>query len=302
MSKAKQTDSSTALARERQLAPIIAVVFVFCTYAGLRPLAATAVHLWHNGPALGWFAWTVACVCWVGLVGANVHYLVTHRKTTVGMAPIAVISMAPSAAVTLAYAHAYGPALVALWVVFGISFALLVIFAFGFVKLRSVYVGTPPIAPDAIVIVLGGTVRDGVPCSTLTERLKTASALWHDSFHRALVLTGGPVPNDTRCEADYMFDELVARSVDPRSLHVEPAARNTAENIQNSLALLARTNLWMPGDARQLCVLTSDYHLFRALREGRYCDVELVPIPSPTPRKSRLQQWCREILTDLVLP
>ncbi len=302
MRKASQVNSSTAIAREKQLAPFIWVILVLCTLAGLRPLIATAARLVLSGTTLAWTMWAVAFLCWIGLLIPNIRYLATHRKTSVGMAPIAVISIAPAAAVTLAYVHAQGPALVALWTVFVVSFALLILFVLGFLKLRSVYAGDRHVDPDAIIIVLGGAIKEGKLSTTLLERLTTASTIWHEGPDRMLVPTGGPVPNDKRCEADYMRDELVCQGVSPASIALERAARNTTENIQNSLTLLEIRGLWHPESSRQLCVLTSDYHLYRALREGHYCGVELVPIPSPTPRKSRLQQWCREILTALVLP
>ena len=94
-----------------------------------------------------------------------------------------------------------------------------------------------------------------------------------------------------------MNDYLIRSGVDPQSLFLERAACNTAQNVRNSIEMLEEK-----GSSHQLCVLTSDYHIFRALREGRKHGVSLVPIACPTSKSSRLQQWSREVLTLLFCP
>ena len=71
-------------------------------------------------------------------------------------------------------------------------------------------------------------------------------------------------------------------------------ARNTRENIERSCELLDACAF-----GGQRCVVTSDYHLLRALFEAQQVGVALVPIAAPTPPGTALQQWCREVLTIL---
>ena len=293
----RTTNSSTAVARESQMAPVVAVLFVLCTLAGLRPLVATAVRITPQHNALAWLAWSCAVIVWGVLVGLDLKYWISHGKTSTGMLPPTIASLVPATGVTLALVEAHEPALGALWTAFGVSSAALIGLLVCFFVLYRASTRPHEIDRDAVVLVLGGAIRHGQPSETLLMRLRVATRLWHESPDRVLVLTGGPVPDDDRCEADYMFDELVESGVAPDSMLLERHARNTNENIRYSLQLIADANI-----RGQLCVLTSDYHIYRALREASYCGVELTPIASPTPPRSRLQQWSREALTFLVLP
>ncbi|MDO4537682.1 MAG: YdcF family protein, partial [Coriobacteriales bacterium] len=93
---------------------------------------------------------------------------------------------------------------------------------------------------------------------------------------------------------EVMARYLLEQGIPREQLLVERQARNTRENIAFSLDLVNTQ-----GKSGELCVLTSDYHLYRARTMGRSCGVDLSPIPAITPKRSRLQQWCREVLTIL---
>ena len=80
--------------------------------------------------------------------------------------------------------------------------------------------------------------------------------------------------------------------VDDASIVRERRARNTHETIALSCELLDKL-----GFDGQRCVVSSDYHLWRALRDARKLGFELTPVAAPTPRASIPQQWCREALT-----
>lgn len=91
-----------------------------------------------------------------------------------------------------------------------------------------------------------------------------------------------------------MASYLQQLGVNPARIMVERMARNTDENIRNSIELLEREDMH-----EQLCVVSSDYHLHRALRDARKLGVSLAPIAAPTPPASVPQQWCREVMTIL---
>lgn len=295
--KADEQASSTALAITKRLAPIVAVVCIVCTVAGAAALAYSAEWLLlKRGTGLRWGLWPLALILWGLLVGSNLRYWVTHRKLSVGMIPPAIMSLAPSmaAAIYFVYLDLPMPLRWTCWILMIVALLLMAVFAVYFLQVRVVYARRPAVEDDAIIIVLGGTIRNGRPCATLLLRLDEASRLWQASHGHTFVVTGGPVRDDTLCEADYMAQALVASGIPAGRILLERRARNTAENMRNSLDLLAERDV-----KGQLCVLTSDYHLHRALREGRRCGVELVPIASPTPPNSRLQQWSQEVLALL---
>lgn len=278
---------------EKRFAPAVAVLQGFCVAAGIWALADTL-------PA-GGFAGTARCGIWaVSLIGwalptaSNLRYWVSHGKPSMGMVLPALASLALPCGCALLYAQAPLVVRLALWLAFAASCATIALCAVWFSRLKSVYSNPATVPSDAIIIVLGGTIRDGRPCLSLQLRLDEAWHRWQEASGRTLVLTGGAVPDDTLTEADYMAHDLVARGVPADHLLLEPQARNTAQNIRYSMELLEQS-----GMSGTLCVLTSDYHLYRAITEGRAYGIELVPIPCPTPPRSRLQQWCREILAIL---
>jgi uncharacterized SAM-binding protein YcdF (DUF218 family) len=90
--------------------------------------------------------------------------------------------------------------------------------------------------------------------------------------------------------ARYLQEHGVMR----KRILLEPTARNTRENIARSSELLDDR-----GFCGQRCVVSSDYHLYRALRDGRSLGIDLCPVAAPTPSGSVPQQWCREVLTIL---
>ena len=163
---------------------------------------------------------------------------------------------------------------------------------FWFVRIRSCYRRRPTIEPDATLIILGGAIRGGQPCLTLARRLDVAIRYAHSHPSATLVPTGGPVPEKPYTEADVMARYLREHGVAAERILPETRALNTRQNIANACALLDGRNIHT-----QRCVVSSDYHLWRALRVARAVGVELTPIPAPTPWAGRPQQWCREALT-----
>ncbi len=294
---AREPTSSTSIARERQLTPVVAVLFVACLVTGVLLLFCTALPALLSKTSAAYFAWLLAAMSWSYLVGSDLHYLFFHQKTSVGMVPPALASLAPVSLLALAVLNLHGILRAALLIVCGLSALTALVFAIAFLVLRRAYAHAPAPERNAAIIVLGGAVKQGQPSPTLELRLQRASELYHASPQRLFVLTGGPIANDARCEADYMNDYLVGSGVDPHNLFLERAACNTAQNVRNSIEMLEEK-----GSSHQLCVLTSDYHIFRALREGRKHGVSLVPIACPTSKSSRLQQWSREVLTLLFFP
>lgn len=281
-----QKATSTLLGTEVRLAPVTLGCTALCAFVGMALLASGMV------PQIGWILCTI---CWALLTFSNIFYLVRHPHPTVGMIPVSVVSMGPCALAAL-----LSPSTVAM--LRGVCVALLVL-AIGvtlllatlFWRMRSAYAETScHVDDDAVVIVLGGALTDDKPAPTLALRLDVAKELYDRHPRITLVLSGGPSSNSTLSEAQAMARYLLDRGVQQGRLVLECKARNTRENITRSLELVG-----YPTNEAQLCVITSDYHLYRAVSAGRQAGVLLTPIPAPTPMPGRLQQWCREVLTIL---
>lgn len=285
---ATRHDTSTLSWTERELRPLVTRACVLATLVELTLLALSLA----TGAARP--TWAACALLSLALTATNLRYQLMHGHPTIGMMPVALFALLP-ATVAAIRAPDMPAALRA-----G-CFALLLVLAlvtlgFGlcFARLRMSYHARPPVAPDAVLIVLGGAVRQGRPCATLARRLDVATRLWHESPRRTIVVSGGATPDHTTTEADVMADYLRRQGVDEASIVRERRARNTRENVARSLSVI-----WDLGISGQACVVSSDYHLFRALRDARDMGVELTGIPAPTPLPSALQQWSREALTIL---
>lgn len=272
--------TSTLTHTEKILSPFVALVLCACVLAGIAML--------HERPQ------PVLLALWLALTGSNAFFLAQHRRLSVGMVPPAIASLAPAAASALLGTSQTGAMRITCLVALVVSCSIIALFAFWFARLRMAYQREATVADDANIIVLGGAVVNGEPRPTLARRLNVAFELCAEHPQRTLVLTGGPLHNEPGTEAEAMERYLRRKGIPKQQMLMEQRARNTRENIAYSCNLLDQA-----GHTGQRCVLTSEYHLYRAVREGRMQGVELVPIAAPTPLSGRLQQWCREVLTIL---
>lgn len=280
-------NTSTLLATEKALQPVVlCVTFTSCCLVALL-LAWSFLRV----PVLLWLACAVPALA---LEASNLRYRRTHPFTTMGMIPIACFSLITPCIACLCSEDMTGMVRSIVWVALILLISLLSVFVVWFYRLRTTYSAHPQVAPDAALIVLGGTIRKDGPCETLALRLDVAERLWHQENGLTLVLTGGPTPDSRTTEARAMATYLQQRGVSPKAMLLETKARNTRENIALSMKLLDEH-----GHGGQRCVVSSNYHLWRALRDARATGCTLTPIAAPTPRASTPQQWCREVLTIL---
>ena len=94
------------------------------------------------------------------------------------------------------------------------------------------------------------------------------------------IVTGGRGFGETRTEAEAMADYLVKRGVDRSRLFMEDKATSTMENLRLSRVLLQHHAGPPPWRA---AVVTSNFHLLRVRMLARRVDLELQPLPAPTP-------------------
>ena len=279
-------EGGTLQATESRLAPMTLALTLACALCGATLLALSL-------PAAS-VAWGACVVAWLLLSLSNVDYLMRHELPTVGMVPVSAMSLGPAGCSVLVVGDMPS------WLVgVGVTIACMsglvgVILCACFVRMRSAYATQAAVAEDAAVIVLGGMVRDGKPKETLALRLDKAARVLHDHPQATLVLSGGRTREHEQTEADAMAAYLTSKGVNEGRLLLERDAQNTQENLERSEALLRER-----GIATQRCVLSSDYHLYRALRLGNRLGMRLTPIAAPTPLRGRLQQWSREALTIL---
>lgn len=296
------TPASTLVGSERRLAPL-------SWGACLGALALSAALLWRaacapadapglaSGPAsagLASRAGLFACVLATLLPQLwNLVALAADRgRASFGMIPWALASLAPAGLAYLLAGARGGWCLVAL-ASLALGGAVGLFLLAGLAALRAAYRSRPDVTGIRAAIVLGAGVRDGRPGRTLELRLARVLGLWRAHPELLLVCTGG-AGEGGRSEASVMADWLGERGVPASSLLVEDEAANTRQNLELSLALLRRRGC---GLGERVCVVSSDCHLFRALREARRLGADCVGVPAATPLASLPQQWARELLT-----
>lgn len=168
-----------------------------------------------------------------------------------------------------------------------VLFVLACAFLFGslLVKERSV----PAPGPSQAIIVLGAQVNPhGQPSKQLELRLESALAAWQKE-PVPIVVTGAQGANEPATEASVMRAWLVARQVPEQHILMDESSFNTRQNIENAIKLL-------PADLKQVLIITSDYHLPRAMAIARDLGLEPGGVGSPILPEYWVKNHARETL------
>ncbi len=125
-----------------------------------------------------------------------------------------------------------------------------------------------------ILIVLGSEIQsaDGMIGLSTYWRSVYAVRVWREGGFREMILVGGPSENWTIAGAMKRF--VLSQGVPEEAVKVEGRSLSTRENALYTRDLLVGT----PG---RKILLTSDYHMFRALRTFRKAGLEVAPRPVP---------------------
>lgn len=128
---------------------------------------------------------------------------------------------------------------------------------------------------DAIII-LGHRLEPGCkPSEDLVRRIDAAVAHWKETGAPILMPCGGITPGHDKTEAEVMREMLIERGVPAEIIHLEDRSRITIENILNARALL--------GEGKNIALVTSDYHVERALDDCRRAGLAAYGVGAVTP-------------------
>ena len=134
----------------------------------------------------------------------------------------------------------------------------------------------PPQKADAIVVFLGGVGETGKAGGGAQERLNEAVALYQGGYAKYLVLSSGYVYSFK--EAESMRDSAVAQGVPSSSIVLEQRSTNTRENVTFVDGIL-KEHRW-----RSILLVSSPYHMRRAMLAWRKAAPEIAVTPTPPPR------------------
>ncbi len=150
----------------------------------------------------------------------------------------------------------------------------------------------PILVPDAI-IVLGAQVKaDGSLSVQLTDRLEAAYKA-HQTYPKAIIITcGGQGPDEPIAEALAMKNWMVNKGVLESSIFTDTTSVNTRLNLKNALTILQSVN----PSFNHVYIVTSDYHLPRALALSEDLGLTAQGIPAPTLPSYWIKNYIRETL------
>ena len=158
-----------------------------------------------------------------------------------------------------------------------------------FVYYQEVHVPLSEDIADAL-IVLGAQVQPtGEPSVQLAWRLEAALAVFRQN-PVPIVVSGGQGGNEPRPEGEVMRDWLIEKGVPPEQILVDGESTNTRENIRHAISLLKGR------DISQIRIVTSDYHLPRALAIARDEGLNASGTGSPCKQEYWIQNHFREAL------
>ena len=159
----------------------------------------------------------------------------------------------------------------------------------GFVWYKETHL--PPMEDSDVIIVLGAQVKeDGTPSVALERRL-TAALESYRADPQLIIVCGAQGANEPRAEGDVMREWLLAQGVPETDVIAETSSFNTRENLRYARAIMEERGL------SQALVVTSDYHVARALTLCRQEGVPATGKGSPSKPEYFLKNHLREGLS-----
>ncbi len=142
------------------------------------------------------------------------------------------------------------------------------------------------------VIVLGAQVKpDGVPSVQLGLRLDRAAEVWEQK-HVPVVVCGAQGKDEPEPEAFTMKRYLTEKGIPEDMILTDPDSFNTEQNLKNAKKLLDE----YPKEIRKAVVVTSDYHVPRAMALAEDLGLEASGTGSPCLQEYWLKNHSREAL------
>ena len=151
--------------------------------------------------------------------------------------------------------------------------------------------GEPRQDPDAIIVLGAQVLPNGQPNRILKTRLEMAVTAFNTA-PRPIICCGARGTDEPAAEGDVMREYLISRGIPENWIQAETSSYNTYENIANAIKLL-------PPDTGSVLIVTSDYHVARALWIARDKGLAAYGAGSPTYWKWRFKNHTKEALSWL---
>ena len=172
--------------------------------------------------------------------------------------------------------NGFGTSFSLFWLIFGIFFALsyfyrkqkiyrilnyitkIIICIFCVFQIFLVYyMNTETVDNADYVIVLGAKVNGTIPSDALMSRIEKCADYMQTHKNSIAIASGGKGLNEDISEAEAIKKELINKGIEENRILTENKSRTNVENIKYSAKLISKY--------KKVAVITSDYHIFRAL-------------------------------------
>ena len=168
------------------------------------------------------------------------------------------------------------PTLIKMGFGFSVLYISLVFVAFMF---YSIFIQLLPRYVDFdYIVVLGAGLIDGLrPTKILANRLDKAIRVFNKSVSSCyIVVSGGQGADEKVSEAEAMHTYLIDKGIKNHQIILEDKSVNTFENIRNSFEIIKRR-----GGRMRIAVVTSNFHVYRALLLCRSLNIPAIGIGAP---------------------
>ena len=159
---------------------------------------------------------------------------------------------------------------------FSVLYISLVFVAFMF---YSVFIQVLPRHVDFdYIVALGAGLIDGLtPTKLLANRLDKAIRVFNKSVSSCyIVVSGGQGADEKVSEAEAMHTYLIDKGIKNHQIILEDKSVNTFENMRNSFEIIKRR-----GGRMRIAVVTSNFHVYRALLLCQSLDIPAIGIGAP---------------------
>lgn len=144
------------------------------------------------------------------------------------------------------------------------------------------------------VIVPGcGIFPSGELTLTLKYRLNTAYDYLKSHENAICIVSGGKGKNEPFAEAEGMKDYLILKGIPASKIVEEADSASTLENMENCSALMDKL---YPGKEKTAVVVTSGFHVFRALFLANNNGIKATGISAPVPWYIMINNYMREYI------
>lgn len=144
------------------------------------------------------------------------------------------------------------------------------------------------------MVILGCGLKEDKPDRILQSRLDTAVEFLEKYPDSVAICTGGQGKDEPIPEAAAMEKALLEAGIPKSRIEKETTSKNTYENFQNAKKVIAK--LKDDPEAVQIAIVTSEFHLFRAVNLAELQGfADPIKVSAPTPALWFYPHFLREI-------